>query len=261
MRSFTRKRMKELFDEASAGIKNSRGNAQVLERVAPFGYTEESLSAGEELLKKAERLYLEKGPKKGKKINVSMKLRKDIKEIHAHYILYVNVLRRELREDAGLQEELQLKGERDNSLVGMVKEPKGFYLYCLEHDKVGAVVIKYGLSKEKLESCLEQIAVVEKDSQYRALLVMESEKATEDRNKAVLALSDWWQNYRDVLKYVFRDDPQQLEGFKIKAYSDGYKRRSGTEEENGKEPEAGVKMVKDSSITGSNKKSKKRLRK
>ncbi len=29
----------------------------------------------------------------------------------------------------------------------------------------------------------------------------------------------------------------------------------------GKEPEAGVKMVKDSSITGSNKKTKKRLRK
>jgi len=47
MRRFSKVEMKELFDEASAGIANSKDNPMVLEKVATLGYTRDSLVAAE----------------------------------------------------------------------------------------------------------------------------------------------------------------------------------------------------------------------
>jgi hypothetical protein len=80
---------------------------------------------------------------------------------------------------------------------------------------------------------------VENDKNYRAILVKDAEKTTEDRNKVILKLYNWWMNYKSVLIYVFKDDRQQLEAFKIKGYSIGYvPRKSSSGEEEPTEPPA-----------------------
>ncbi len=74
-------------------------------------------------------------------------------------------------------------------------------------------------------------------------MVKEAEKTTEDRNKVFRKLNAWWQNYKLVLLFVYKDDPQQLEAFGIKGYSEGYKpkpkeKNTGTEEPNPDQPGA-----------------------
>lgn len=233
MNRLTKKEMKKLLDASGIAIENSRKDASVMEKVSEFGYNEETLQAAEELHKAAEKLYLEKGPKTGQKISLSIQVREKIEKIHSLYMLYVKVLRREVRNNHALYREFNLEGRRDYSISGMVKESKGFYKNCLKNKKQASFVEKYGLTAEKLQSHLQDIAAVEQDSQYKALAVMESEKATEDRNHYFQKLSDWWYNYKAVLTYVFQDDPQQLEAFHIKAYSPGYKpnRKTAAEED------------------------------
>ncbi len=228
MRILTKKEMKELFEESGIAIENSKGDPVVLGKVQEFGYTAESLAAAEALHIEAETLYLEKGPKSGKKISLSIQLKNKIDEIHRHYMVYVKVLRIDLADDPGLLKELQLVDERDFTVSGKIKEPKEFYKNCLESNKLAEVVVNYGLTPEKLQAHLDSIAEVEKDKSVRALLVRDAEKTTEDRNKVVFKLYTWWRSYKTVLLYVFRDDPQQLEAFKLKGYSLGYKPASSS---------------------------------
>ena len=239
MRRLSKVQMKELFDESGAGIANSKDNPMVLEKVVGFGYTRDSLVAAETDYTTAESLYLQKGPKVGLKLSVSIQLRKKIDDIHHLYRLYAKMLKREHREDTGLLHELQLLGERDYTLTGKIKEAKAFYKNCLDHPKLLPIVAKVGLTTEMLQLQMSKIAEVENDKNYRAILVKEAEKTTEDRNKVILKLYDWWMNYKAVLIYVFKDDQQQLEAFKIKGYSIGYvPKKSSSDEEEPPEPPA-----------------------
>jgi hypothetical protein len=233
MRRFSKLQMKELFDEAGAGIANSKDNPVVLEKVVGFGYTQGNLVAAETIYADAETLYLQKKPKVGVKISLSIQLRKKIEDIYLLYMLYVKMLKRDLRENTGLLHELLLLGERDHTVTGKILEAKAFYKNCLDSKKLGPVVAKVGLNAETLQAQLTRIAEVENDKNYRAILVKDAEKTTEDRNKAILKLYNWWMNYKSVLTHVFKDDRQQLEAFKIKGYSIGYtpKKNNGNEEE------------------------------
>jgi hypothetical protein len=180
MRTFTKREMKGLLEEVGTAIKNSKDNPLVLEKIQEFGYTAESLAAAEALHKEAEALYLDKGPKSGRKISLSIQLRKKIDDIHNHYMVYVKILRIGLSDDPGLLKEFQLVDERDFTVSGKVIEPKEFYKNCLESNKLAEVVVNYGLTPEKLQAHLDSIAEVEKDRSFRALLVSEAEKTTED---------------------------------------------------------------------------------
>lgn len=247
MRRFSKKEMKSLLDEVGTGIENSKDNPLVLEKVQEFGYTLEIFTSAEELRKEAERLYLEKGPKAGQKISLSIQLREQIDEIHQLFMIYEKMVRRDLKDDPALFSEFDLDGSRDYSISGKIKESKGFYKNCQDNEKLGTFVTRYGLTPEKLQSHLDEIEEIEKDTTVRAILVRDAEKTTEDRNKVFRQLNDWWINYQTVLLYVFRDDPQQLEAFKIKGYSEGYKPKRGDSEE-GEEPQ-GTQPVEEPTVS------------
>jgi hypothetical protein len=236
MRIFTRKEMKRLIDEVGAGIENSQNNPLVLGKVQGFGFTPENFTATEAIRLEAERLYLTKGPKAGQKISLSIQLREEIEQIHSIFMVYEKMLRRDLKDDPALFSEFSLSGRRDYSISGKIKEPKGFYLNCQDNEKVGAYVTKYGLTPEAIQTHLDRIADLEKNKTVQAVLVKESEKTTEDRNKIFLQLNNWWNNYKTVLLHVFKDDPQQLEALRIKGYSLNYKPKRGGSDE-GEEPQ------------------------
>ena len=231
MRVFSKKQMKQLLDESGIGIENSRDNQMVLEKVSPFGLTPESFTTGENLFKRAETLFMEKGPKTGKKVALGMEVRNEIDEIHDEFMVYAKMLRRDLIHDIPSFQRFNLNVPRDYTYVGKIKETKGFYTNCLTDETIAPVAAGYGLTPESLQAKLDRITAVEKDKSVRALMVKDSEKATEERNNVFVQLNDWWQNYRVVLMHVFRDDRQQLEAFKITAYSDGYKKNRKKKEE------------------------------
>ena len=122
MRRFSRKEMKSLLDDVGTGIKNSKDNPLVLEKVQEFGFTMENFTSTEELRKQAERLFLEKGPKAGQKISLSIQLREQIDEIHQLFMIYEKMVRRDLKDDPALFSEFDLDGTRDYSISGKIKE-------------------------------------------------------------------------------------------------------------------------------------------
>ena len=248
--------MKELLENVRVAIKNSLKNADVLEKVLEFGITGESFTTAEELLKTSESLYMEKGPRAGQKLGLSIQVRDRINKIHDDFMIYVKLIRTDLKRDPALFSEFNLSGRRDSTFTGKVKEPKTFYQNCLDNEKVGNyVAAKHGLTQAKIQGLMAEIAELENELEKRATLIKDAEQATQKRNEAFRELSDWWINYRRILAYVFRDDPQRLEEFNITAYSEGYKPHpkkktdedegGGAGESNGKESikEGGAKNI------------------
>ena len=235
MRVFTRSKMRNILYEADIYLKNSIGKQMVLEKVKPFNYDEEALNAGQEIYIEAERLYLESVPIRGKKVNFGGIVKKRVNNCHKIFMIHVKKLRRELADDQGLLREFGVYGPRDFSYKGKIKEAKEFYKNCLENETIGTVAGSYGLPKEKLEEYMNEIAEIESDEAYKAIVIKESEKTTDELHKAMLKLYNWCKNYKDVLVFVFQDDRQQLEAFKIPAYSEGYdphkKKKPGEDDE------------------------------
>jgi hypothetical protein len=221
---FTNKLMKELLENVRVAIKNSLKNADVLEKVLEFGLSGESFTTAEELLKKAETLYITKGPRTGQKLSLSIQVKDRINNIHKSFMIYVKLIRTSLKKDPAFFSEFNLSGKRDTTVTGKINEPKTFYQNCLDNEKVGNyAAAKHGLTREKIETLMAEIAELEKELEKRATLIKDAEQATQERNKVFRELSDWWINYRRILTHVFRDDPQRLEEFNITAYSEGYK--------------------------------------
>jgi len=221
---FTNRLMKELLENVRVAIKNSLKNADVLEKVLEFGVTGESFTAAEELLKKTETLYMLKGPRAGQKVALSIQVKDRINNIHKSFMIYVKLIRTDLKKDPAFFREFNLSGRRDTTVTGKVKEPKAFYRNCLDNEKVGNyVAARHGLTREKIDTLMAEIADIEKELENRATLIKEAEQTTRERNEVFQELSDWWINYRRILTHVFRDDPQRLEEFNITAYSEGYK--------------------------------------
>jgi hypothetical protein len=219
----TNKEMKELLENARIGIENSLKNPDVLDKVKEFAVTADSLSKAQELLRKTESFYMIKGPRLGQKISMSFQVRGKVYRIKKSFIVYVKMIRTDLKRDPGFFSEFNLSGTRDTSLSGKIKEPKTFYQNCLDNAKIGNYVIKYGLTREKIESHLAEIADAEKELEKRASMIKDAEQTTQQRNDVFRELSDWWTNYRRILVHVFQDDRQRLEEFNITAYSEGYK--------------------------------------
>lgn len=243
MRTFTKKQMKRVLDATSTAIENSRKNPTVMELIGDFGYTEEALQAAGELRKKAEELYLGKGPKTGKKISINIQLREKINQIHRLFMVYEKMVRRDLKVNPALFREFDLSGGRDYTFSGKIKEAKGFYENLLKNEEIASFVLKYGLAQEKIQSHLTAIADIEKSRQYKALVIKESEKATQERDEVFQQLNDWWLNYKTVLIHVFTDDPQQLEAFEIKAYTPGYAPHKKNEPEKEEVEPPGVQAI------------------
>ena len=193
--------------------------------VEEFGYTPEVFAAARVLLEEADSVYKVQGIKMGNRVSIGMETRQVIEGISKRFKLYAKMITRDYREDEGIIYEFNLAGRRDNTVLGKVREPKAFYQNCLEIEKLRNIVLKYGLTPEKLQACLDEIADLEQNNQVKALIISESEKTNEDKHLVFQELKDWWINYKSVLKFIYEDDAQMLERFSIKAYSPEYKAR------------------------------------
>jgi hypothetical protein len=230
---FTNKLMKELLENVRVAIKNSLKNADVLEKVSGFGMNAEAFTKAEDLLVKAESLYMKKGPQVGQKVSLSIQVTKKIDKIYDDFMIFAKMIRTDLKKDPAFFSEFNLSRKRDRTITGKVKEPKTFYQNCLDNEKIGNfMATKHGLTREKIDALLAEIAAVEKELENKATMIKNAEEATQKRNEVFQELSDWWLNYRRLLTHVFQDDPQRLEEFNITAYSEGYKpiRKKKTDE-------------------------------
>ena len=231
--SFTPKKIRALLKKSRKGIYNSLENESVLTLVQEFGYTTERLTELKTLHQTVESSILQRDNKQGMKVALNMRIVNAIDNIYSRSRLYVKYLRRDLKNVPDKITEYLLDAPVARTTGERLTYAASFYKRCMEFEGLAALVAAYGLTAEKSTGFLDEIAQIEKDDDYKAILKGETETSTVARNQLAEQLSDEWVKYKDTLMFVLKEDPQQLEAFGILVYSEGYKPKKNEDEEDG----------------------------
>lgn len=219
-----KREIQQLFKESLLGFGNSIKNPYVMERISKYGITETVLQGFIAVREKAVNLYMKTDSLKGKRASVYMKLSAKVEVVYDNYMGYIKVLRLAYTREPEVMEELRLYGERDTTFMGKITTMKEFYAICRDSGNLAEKVNQFGLTQEFVQGELDKVAAVMEDVKKQGTAIMEAEKATEERDKAIMELNRVWSIQRQVLINCFeKDDTQQLEEFSIKVPQGGFK--------------------------------------
>jgi hypothetical protein len=230
--SYSIKRRLDILQNSKQGFENSLSNETVLGKVSNFGFSRERLEKDLELNQNADKLFRTKGQKKSTKLSLNFQFSRKLKENTGTFITFRKILRKAFWQDPGILLELQLTTDFSRSIPSSIEKMKEFYELVLNKEQLLSKVSFYGLTKEKIESELASINEIEKNALEKGLGKMETEKATQDRDKIFQLLLKEWGLYKEVLIACFyKEDPQFLEGFGVRVPSAGFYQRKKKKEE------------------------------
>lgn len=105
-----------------------------------------------------------------------------------------------------------------------LKKAKEYYLYVLKRDSLITRISIYGLTRQRIQTALNNITAVEDTKAKYLRLKGDAEDATRKRDHALRELETWMRKLISVCRIAFKDHPQFLEKLGIMVLSDGYKR-------------------------------------
>ena len=219
--NYSQKRLLEVLEVSRKAFEHTLEKPEVIEKVKDYGFDAERLNAGLELNRKADELYRNKKASKSQKASKYLNVSSQMKKSYDSFIMDRRILKRAYKKEPEILNELLLNISVPDAFFDRVKFMKAFFEICQRKENLLAKVSRYGLSSEKIAAALDKITKIEKDAIDKSTLIMEDEKATQDRNKAFEDLNQEWQVYKNILIAVFGPDNQALEEFGIIVPSQG----------------------------------------
>jgi hypothetical protein len=123
---------------------------------------------------------------------------------------------------------------KDRGKLTWLKKAKEYYYYVLKSDSIISRISIYGLTRQRIETALNNITAVEDTKAKYFRLKGDAEEAIRSRDHALRELETWMKKLISVCRIAFKDRPQFLEKLGILVLSDGYKRakrKAGKKEE------------------------------
>jgi hypothetical protein len=223
--------MENVLSSARVAIENAQTNEEIKGFIINYGYDDERLQEGLELLKTADDLYQAQKSKRGEQITVSNQLQEKFDHAYNLYIGYVKLARLVLKDDPGAITTLGLVGERKRTFPGFIAQAKQFYLNAMNNEEIFEKIKKFAITKEKLQAGLDLLSEIEKTDSFQESKKGASQDATLLRNTAFKKLMQWMSEFTQASRIALASRPQLLETLGILARSEGYKRKSKNENE------------------------------
>ena len=211
----SKKYLLEILEVSRKAFEHTLEKPDVIEKVKNYGFDAERLKAGLELNRKTDELYREKKAAKGQKASKYLNVSGQMQKSYDSFIMDRRILKRAYSKEPEILNELLLNIRIPDAFLDRVKFMKAFFEIFQKKENLLAKVSRYGLSSEKIAASLEKITQIEKDAIDKSTLIMEVEKATQDRDKAFKELNQEWQVYKNILIAVFGPANQELEEFGI----------------------------------------------
>ena len=199
--------------QAHTLVVNARKNAQVKQIMENYGYTDPRIQEGENLLNQVEQWQAKQENCYSKEKALKQQLEKDVKTLKALYQEHLTIARFVFRKDPFMQSELQLKGARNTSWAGWIKQVMRFY----HRIEAGGLPLmkKQGITAEELAQGKAMAEAVMVTYHEKKSCAGNAQSATQNRNDALKAMGRWVSNYIKIARVAFQHDPQLLEALGI----------------------------------------------
>ncbi len=234
------KRIESLLDKARVAVENALAHPDIKEKIIKFGYDDDRLQEGKTLYTQASASYQEQQRRRGEQIASSDKLTDKIRQERDRYIEYRELARRvfDSADKDGVRKTLGLDGRARQTLSGLLKEARQLYEGALGDNEIMAKLSTFDISAEKFQAALEGVKELENLDREQESKKGAAQKATMERDSLYRRLHKWLGDFRAACRIALKDDPQQLEKMKIKAYSEDYKKRGKKKEDKEEQEEA-----------------------
>ncbi|MBN2166177.1 MAG: hypothetical protein JW717_07875 [Marinilabiliaceae bacterium] len=207
------KRMKidDFLFQCNLRISNSISDDAILSKVSKYGYTQERMLEGENLLKEA-RLLHEKYMKEHGDVNQAFDNRnKEHKQAHTTYMQMLTISQIVFKNDSDAIVTLQLNGHRATTLSSWITQTYNFYNNLLGNETWIKAMGKFNITRETIEAARNEVVNVDKYVETIMKEKGDAQRATLKRDAKFEELGEWVNDYESIAKVALYDDTQMLE--------------------------------------------------
>lgn len=199
--------------QASTLIMNASKHPKVKQQMSGFGYTDERMQQGLELVNTFRLLQAEKDNCYSRNHALKQQLDQDIKALKSLYREHLTIARFAFRTDAYMQAQLHLKGKRKTDWAGWTAQLQNFYSRI---EAEGMVAMKkHGAKAEELAQGKAMADALRATQQDKQSITGDAQSATQRRDEVLKAMNRWVSDFKKIAQVALQDDPQLLESLGI----------------------------------------------
>jgi hypothetical protein len=187
-----------------------------------YGYDDQRLAEGKALYDEAQSLIEEKKQKYGQQFKATRLLYSNLKAAIDYFSEIVTLARKALDGKDDHIKDLGINKTRDRSYEGYQQESSVFYNTALANPDIMAAFNSYGITTEKLQTGLALGEALESLYADQKKKIGAAQLATVAQDYALKKLTKWCATIIQVLRIIYKADPQTLEKFGKLVYSEGY---------------------------------------
>lgn len=203
------------YTRVSLVVNNARNVNAIRQAMEAFGYTEAQLQEGAELLEKT-RKAMEVSARESGEASQAIQNRRDA-EAQANELTRVHlaVARIIFAGNLAASKAMLLKGRRDDSIGGWIRENLQFYNNLLANEEWVSAMEKRGQTRASLEEASKRVQNVEILLQIQNKEAGEAEEQIPVRNAALQEMEAWVSEYLQFAQIALAAQPQLMESLGI----------------------------------------------
>lgn len=219
LKSISKVSEKDLIEFAESSIPTAQSHPIISSRLAHFGYSNEKLEEGITFCVNFKQSIKSKNDEEVETKISSLRYNKAYDAAVAKFKNHRNKSLLLYKRDPVALIKLNIEGEFPVNYYDFDTMASHFYQTLLNEEAMGQKAVLIDLTAEELTVCcsdLEELKQLRRDYEKE---MGETEQATENKNQCLQALKDWLNEYIDMARLAFYDDPQMVEVIGIYAKS------------------------------------------
>lgn len=203
------------FARASLVVGNASKVQAIRTAMEGFGFGADELAEGQALLQETTRAFEASARESGEASAAVEARRRAEAAVESLSKVHLSVARLVFRGDQAAEKAMILRGRRDTSIGGWIRENLQFYNNLLANDSWVSLMERRGQSRASLEEARTRVAAVQSAWEAQKKEEGEAEAATPARDRLLADLEAWVSEYLAFAQIALADDPQQLEALGI----------------------------------------------
>ncbi len=196
---------------AQVAIHNALDDAELQGYLAEYGYDQAKLAVGQALYETALKAQQTQKVEYGDQYDATDNVHRLWEEANGAYMRYTKVARIALRDQRGTMSKLGLRGRRKRAIAGWLVQARQFYGNLLTEEQLLERMSEFGITQAKLEMSQAQVDEVEQAYRVQGQERGAAQDATQARDAALDALSQWMSDFIAIARLALEERPQYLE--------------------------------------------------
>ena len=186
--------------QSQQALANAANNPAIAALLAEFGFDAARIAVGQALYDTAQAAQVAQKQEYGEQYAATQAFTTAFKTANQTYMQMVKVARVAFTKDPHAITALGVAGQRKESYSGWLEQAQQFYLAALENTAFQTEFARFGVTLEKLQNGQGLVSAVVAAKQAQGTETAEAQQATQARDAALDALSEWMAEFIAIAK-------------------------------------------------------------